>query len=121
MGSNAGYLLKSFLLYRHKLSTKSLKPKENIAGSKNIFTKQDSFEDDTTPFGLFTHNSDHHDFEWQRGSGIIEGQSGSRMIPFDHTTFGQEGHYLYINVSVMQTDYLNNMHFLEFQNGSIHQ
>ncbi len=62
----------------------------------------DSFEDDTTPFGMFTHNSDHHDFEWLRGSGIIEGQSGSRMIPFDHTTFGQEGHYLYIRVSVMQ-------------------
>ena len=29
------------------------------------------------------------------------------MIPFDHTTFGQEGHYLYINVSVIQKDYLN--------------
>ena len=37
------------------------------------------------------------------------------MIPFDHTTFGQEGHYLYINVSVMQKDYLNNMYLLEFR------
>ena len=41
------------------------------------------------------------------------------MIPFDHTTFGQEGHYLYINVSLMQKDYLNNMYLLELQNGSI--
>ena len=60
-------------------------------------TKPDTFEDDSTPFGLFTHNSEYHDFEWERGSGMTEGQYITGP-PFDHTTFGQNGHYLFIRV-----------------------
>merc|ERR1711935_245356 len=60
--------------------------------------KQDSFEDDDTPFGMFTHNSEHHDFEWERGSGMIEGNFTTGP-PFDHTTFGEQGHYLFIRSS----------------------
>lgn len=68
---------------------------EELEECQNL--KRDSFESDDTPFGLFTQNSQYADFEWERGSGMESGLKTSGP-PFDHTTFGPEGHYLFISV-----------------------
>ena len=59
--------------------------------------KKDTFESDDNPFGLFTQYAEQSDFKWERGNGDrkIPGTYGP---PFDHTTFGPVGHYLYIRV-----------------------
>ena len=59
--------------------------------------KKDTFENDEKPFGLFDHNEEYSDFEWERGSGTGDGWFGGSP-PFDHTTFSNRGHYLYIKV-----------------------
>ena len=60
--------------------------------------KIESFEQDDNPLGIFVQNADHADFEWERGSGVIEGDFVTGP-PFDHTTFSSDGHYLFIRVS----------------------
>ena len=61
--------------------------------------KKDTFENDDKPFGLFDHNEEYSDFEWERGSGTGDGWFGGSP-PFDHTTFSNRGHYLYIKVII---------------------
>ena len=58
-------------------------------------TVKETFENDEEPLGVFTQNSDHADFEWSRGSGQGVIAAGP---PFDHTTFDDTGHYLFIKV-----------------------
>ena len=65
--------------------------------------KRETFENDDTPLGLFTQNSEYADFEWERGSGM-EGGAFVTGPPFDHTTFGPEGHYLFIRSSEHNQD-----------------
>ena len=62
--------------------------------------KKDTFENDEKPFGLFNHNEEYSDFEWERGSGTGDGWFGGSP-PFDHTTFSNRGHYLYIKVIIV--------------------
>lgn len=66
-------------------------------------TIHDTFEHDFDPLGIFTHNEDHSDFMWNRGAGIDEG-SLTTGPPFDHTTFGPSGHYLFIRSSEHNKD-----------------
>ena len=52
-----------------------------------------NFEDELHPWGFFTETDVSQDFQWSRGNGSISSSTGP---PFDHTTFSQLGHYLYI-------------------------
>ena len=55
-----------------------------------------NFEDPLNPWGFFNETESSQGFKWQRGNGSIVAGTGP---PFDHTTFGPMGHYLYINSS----------------------
>ena len=55
-----------------------------------------NFEDPLNPWGFFNETETSESFKWQRGNGSIIAGTGP---PFDHTTFGPMGHYLYINSS----------------------
>ena len=52
-----------------------------------------NFEDELHPWGFFTETDVSQDFQWSRGNGSLSSSTGP---PFDHTTFSQLGHYLYI-------------------------
>ena len=54
---------------------------------------QFNFEDPLHPWGFFNRTAVSAEFEWERGNGSVAPGTGP---PFDHTTFGPEGHYLYI-------------------------
>jgi len=60
------------------------------------YTRTD-FEDPDQPFGFLIQGEDGFepgDFQWQRGNGTTNNKGTGP--PFDHTTFGPDGHYLYI-------------------------
>ena len=59
-----------------------------------------NFEDPLHPWGFFNETESSQDFKWLRGNGSIIAGTGP---PFDHTTFGPMGHYLYINSSLGNT------------------
>ena len=73
-------------------------------------TVKETFENDEQPLGVFTQNADHADFEWSRGSGQGVLAAGP---PFDHTTFDDTGHYVYIAVSFSNRQDSNFMWFLK--------
>ncbi len=57
----------------------------------------ENFDNIHKPFGDFTQDSPHANFKWKSWSG--SSSNGKTGPPFDHSTFGPQGHYLFIQVS----------------------
>lgn len=73
--------------------------------------KKDTFESDENPFGLFTQYAEQSDFKWERGNGDRK-IPGTHGPPFDHTTFGPVGHYLYIRVILQNQFFFKSLFFI---------
>ena len=65
---------------------------DEVYGCEN-YTRID-FEDPDKPFGFFRQDDPTAHFQWSRGNGSTTNEGTGP--PFDHTTFGPFGHYLYI-------------------------